>query len=266
MKLLLPCLALMLSCPPGGSAADEPKTKQKTKQRERSFRHAPEYQKRVFKGSGDSTLSYAWLPPLKVEAGRPSPLVICLHGSGGNATAGSALARAAMRDQYPAFVMVPEAESPSVWAMTEAFNRRNRPADTPEKLPVLIEAVRELMKTEAVDPARIYITGQSLGGIGSWGAIAQHPEIFAAAVPVCGAWAVEDTPKMTAVPVWAFHGEKDNTVPVLFSRELTAALTKAGGTVKYTEYPDVGHDSWLKAYEDVEMWRWLFAQHKSATK
>ena len=103
-----------------------------------------------------------------------------------------------------------------------------------------------------------------MGGVGSWGAIAQHAELFAAAAPVCGAWRIEDVPQMIPVPVWAFHGEKDPTVPVHFSRDLTAAITKAGGTAKYTEYPGVGHDSWMKAYEEAELWKWLFAQRKVA--
>ena len=67
---------------------------------------------------------------------------------------------------------------------------------------------------------------------------------------------------MAPVPVWAFHGADDKTVPVQLSRDMTAALTKAGGTVKYTEYPGVGHDSWTKAFADPELWTWLFAQKK----
>jgi predicted esterase len=68
---------------------------------------------------------------------------------------------------------------------------------------------------------------------------------------------------MAAVPVWAFHGEKDPTVPVHFSRDLTAAVTQAGGSAKYTEYPGVGHDSWSKAYQETGLWQWLFSQRKS---
>jgi predicted peptidase len=167
-----------------------------------------------------------------------------------------------MRADYPTFVMVGEAEAPFDWAATGVFAEKKRP----EKLPVLLETVHALLSTEAIDPARIYITGQSLGGIGSWGAIARDPALFAAAVPVCGAWSVDDAPKMAAVPVWAFHGADDRTVPVHFSRDLTAAITKAGGAAKYTEYPGVGHNSWLRAYEEPEMWAWLFAQHKTAPK
>lgn len=227
----------------------------------RNPRHEPEYASRTFKGTGDSELKYGWLAPLNAKAGEKYPLVICLHGSGGSVKASGVLATQAMRGKYPAFVMVPLAERPFTWAKSDVI-RRPGAESFPEKLPVLIETIRSLIKTEAIDPARIYVTGQSMGGVGSWGAIAQHADLFAAAVPVCGAWNVADASKMADVPVWAFHGEKDPTVPVKFSRELTAALTKAGGTAKYTEYPGVGHDSWLKAYDDAEMWKWLFAQHR----
>jgi len=228
-------------------------------------RYESEYEHRAFHSTGDSELKFGWMPPLSVKTGNRYPLVICLHGSGGSVRASAVLARKSMREQFPTFVMVPEAERPFTWAKTDVIRRGSGPTDFPEKLPVLIEAVRSLMKTETIDPARIYITGQSMGGVGSWGAIARYPELFAAAAPVCGAWRVEDVPKMASVPVWAFHGEKDPTVPVRFSRELTAAVTKAGGTAKYTEYPGVGHDSWSKAYEETSLWQWIFSQRKVVT-
>jgi predicted peptidase len=102
-----------------------------------------------------------------------------------------------------------------------------------------------------------------MGGVGSWGAAARYPELFAAAVPVCGAWDVDDAPKMISVPIWAFHGDQDTAVPVQFSRDLTAAVQKAGGIAKYTEYPGVGHGSWERAYADPELWAWLFEQRKA---
>jgi predicted peptidase len=232
------------------------------KEKARSMRFEPDYASRTFKGTGDGELIYGWLPPVEPKAGEKYPLVICLHGSGGSSRASGVLVRPEMRQKYPAFVMVPKAETGSVWAKTDLLRRKPSP-DMKEKLPLLVEAIQSLLKTEAIDPARVYITGQSLGGIGSWAAIATHAELFAAAVPVCGAWKVEDVPKMVAVPVWAFHGGEDPTVPTHYSQELAAALTKAGGTAKYTEYPGVGHDSWMKAYEEPELWTWLFAQKKS---
>lgn len=249
-------VALLVAITGFGHAQDKKKL--------RNPRHEPEYADRTFKGTGDSELKYGWLTPLQPKSGEKHPLVVCLHGSGGSVRASGVLARQEMREKYPAFVMVPAAEIPFAWAKTDLIKRPGVTVNIQEKLPVLIEAIQSLLKSEAIDPARVYVTGQSMGGIGSWGAIARHAEIFAAAVPVCGAWAVEEVSKMVPVPVWAFHGAEDKTVPTHFSQELTAALTKAGGTAKYTEYAGVGHDSWLKAYEDADMWAWLFAQKKTA--
>jgi len=266
ISIVIAAIALSLVTPHRSDAADAAATATPApanpQRQTRHPRFEPEYQRCTFKGTGDAELNYGWLAPLKARPGEKYPLVICLHGSGGSVKASAVLARQLMREQYPAFVMVPEADRPFTWAKTDAFSRGVM-ENFPEKLPVLIETIQSLLKTEAIDPMRVYITGQSMGGVGSWGAIAQHPELFAAAVPVCGAWNVNDVPKMKSVPVWAFHGEKDPTVPVQFSRDLTAAITKAGGTAKYTEYPGVGHNSWLQAYDEADMWKWLFAQRKS---
>ena len=110
------------------------------------------------------------------------------------------------------------------------------------------------------------LAGLALGAAATWTLLKDHPGLMAAAVPICGFWPVDDAPKMAAVPVWAFHGADDPTVPVKFSSDLTAAVMKAGGAVKYTEYPGVGHDSWMKACEEPELWEWLFAQRKMPNK
>ena len=218
----------------------------------------PAYEIRSHK-SGDDEIRYGWMAPKTIEPGKKYPLVVCLHGRGGNTHAADVLAGDAMREKYPAFVIAPECNQPNWWAGTAALGR----GEHPEKLPHVIAAVRAILEKEPIDPARVYVTGQSMGGVGSWSAAARHPELFAAAVPVCGAWSVEDAPMMIAVPIWAFHGAEDGTVPVKFSRELTAAVTNAGGTAKYTEYEGVGHGSWDKAYADQEMWKWMFAQRKT---
>lgn len=102
-----------------------------------------------------------------------------------------------------------------------------------------------------------------MGGVGTWGAVARYPQLFAAAVPICGAWDVADAPKMTGVPLWVFHGAEDPNVKVQYSRDLTEAVIKAGGIVKYTEYPATGHDSWTKACDEPAMWEWLFSQRRN---
>jgi poly(3-hydroxybutyrate) depolymerase len=219
----------------------------------------PAYEIRTHK-AGDDEIRYGWLAPKKLEPGQKYPLVVCLHGRGGNTHAADVLAGDELREKYPAFVMAPECDQPAWWASVAVLGR----GEHPERLPLAVAAVREVLKNEAIDPARVYVTGQSMGGVGSWAAAARYGDLFAAAVPVCGAWPVDDAPKMIGVPIWAFHGEVDNTVPVKFSRELTVAVSKAGGTAKYTEYEGVGHGSWDRAYADAEMWKWMFEQRKSS--
>jgi len=228
----------------------------------RNQRYDPAYQRRTFTDAGGVPLNYGWLAPIEAKPGEKYPLVICLHDAFGRTRAGTVLAREAMRERYPAFVMVPEADRPFTWAKADVIRDGGQPSQLPQKLPLLIESLRSILRKEAIDPTRIYITGQSMGGVGVWGAISQHPDLFAAGAPVCGLWRIEEVPKLLSVPVWAFHGEQDQTIPAHFTRDITAAIRKAGGTAKYSEYPGVGHESWTKAYEQPELWRWLFTQRK----
>jgi predicted peptidase len=148
-------------------------------------------------------------------------------------------------------------------------------------LKMAVQTLEESMKEFKGDPARVYLTGLSMGGYGTWALGAQWPGRFAALVPICGGvrlpplareklgLAVPKEPadiytitaqRIGGTPVWAFHGAADPIVPVTESRELVTALKAAGGNVRYTEYEGVGHDSWTKAYEDPELLTWLLAQ------
>jgi predicted peptidase len=128
----------------------------------------------------------------------------------------------------------------------------------------LIELLDRTERELPVDPDRLYVTGLSMGGYGSFDLVLRQPNRFAAAVPVCGGVDVQQLPRVKHVPFWLFHGGKDTVVPPERSRDAVAALQAAGATVKYTEYPDVGHDSWNGAYTDREMFRWLFEQRRAA--
>jgi predicted peptidase len=122
--------------------------------------------------------------------------------------------------------------------------------------------VESMLKDLSIDPKRIYITGLSMGGYGTWDLIGRRPDLFAAAVPVCGGGDEGIAHTIKDIPVWAFHGAKDTAVKVSRTRNMIAALEKVGAKPRYTEYPDVAHDSWSLAYEDPELFRWLFAQAK----
>jgi predicted peptidase len=131
-----------------------------------------------------------------------------------------------------------------------------------EKAGKLMALIRSLVDEFKIDEKRIYITGQSMGGGGTWGMLAFYPEFFAAAAPVCGTGDLESAPAVVAggTAIWAFHGGADSRVPTEASRSMIAALRAAGGRPKYTEYPGVKHDSWVDAYPEPALSEWMFEQ------
>jgi len=124
-----------------------------------------------------------------------------------------------------------------------------------------IELIGALQKEfAAIDPKRLYVTGLSMGGFGTWDLISRLPKKFAAAVPICGGADEAQAAAIAKVPVWVFHGGNDDVVKTVRSRNIVAALKAAGGAPKYTEYPGVGHGSWDQAYGEAELFPWLFSQ------
>jgi len=179
------------------------------------------------------------------------PLVVFLHGSGER---GTDLAKVAVHGparlvnegkQFPFILVSPQCPEGAWW--------------NPEDVMALI---REIQKKYRVDSSRIYITGLSMGGYGTWDLIARYPGFFAAAVPVCGGGEPRLMRFATETPVWAFHGEKDNVVLPEESKSMTDALTKAGGTAKLTLYPEAGHDAWTETYSNQEVYSWLLSHQK----
>ena len=210
--------------------------------------------------SNGQILRYSLFVPAEVAA--PLPLVLCLHGAGGNTDAANLLASPAMQAKHPCIVMAPACDGKfSRWALSKFRGAK----DGRSVMPELMEALNAVVAETRADHRRIYVTGQSMGGVGTWGIVAAHPDCFAAAVPVCGIWQTEDASKMNGVPIWAFHGDQDEAVPVSGSRDMIRALKAAGVTPepKYTEFSGVGHGSWGPAYEMSALWDWMFAQKRS---
>jgi predicted peptidase len=112
----------------------------------------------------------------------------------------------------------------------------------------------------SIDPHRVYVAGQSDGGFAVWTLLATEPDRFAAAVILCGGGDAAEAPRVAHVPLWVFHGDADDVVPVSSARSLVRALTAGGGPPRYTEYHGVGHDVWTRAF-DSKLVDWLFAQH-----
>ena len=218
------------------------------------------------------TLNYRQLYP-DSDTMRKYPLVIFLHGSGERGSDNEAQLKWGVTnfatDQnmmlHPALVIAPQCPEKISWSN---FSRDKNSTEmhlqpTPTKpMELLIGLIHQLIKTMPVDTNRIYITGLSMGGYGTYDAIERYPNLFAAAVPVCGGGDVSKAPSIKDIPIWIVHGAEDPAVNPLYSLDMLLALTKAGAHPGFTQYPEVGHFSWLGAYSDPLLMEWLFRQRK----
>jgi predicted peptidase len=215
---------------------------------------------------------YRLLRPATVEPGKQYPLVLFLHGAGERGNDNSSqlqylptwLAGAAWRQQFPCFVIAPQCRAEHRWSAFNWSDKKSSPlaAEPTTDLAAAIAALEKVSASEPVDPDRVYLTGLSMGGYGSWELAARMPERFAAVSPICGGGDEAQAKKLTSLPIWCFHGGADQVVPVARSRAMIAAIEAAGGKPKYTEFPGVGHDSWTPAYRDSGLLEWLFAQRR----
>lgn len=180
------------------------------------------------------------------------PLILFLHGSG---ESGSDLSKVKInglpkildsKSDFPAIVVSPQCKS-----AREGWNRFE-----------LHDLIIKIRSTLNVDTNKVYITGLSMGGRGTWDMLVYYPELFAAAIPVCGWGDAFLAPHAKKVPIWIFHGAKDTAVDVKYSYEMNDALKKAGADVKLTIYPEAGHDSWTETYNNSDIYTWLFSQQK----
>ncbi len=128
----------------------------------------------------------------------------------------------------------------------------------PAELAILLDKVAARYR---VDTDRVYCTGLSMGGFGTWGLAMECPERFAAIAPICGGGDVRDVARIKDIPIWAFHGAKDNAIPPEATQKLIDALKELGSTPKFTLYPDAYHNSWDVTYRNPELYEW-FLQHR----
>ena len=222
----------------------------------------------------DLELPYRFFDPGKLPPGGRFPLVLFLHGAGERGNNNRSQLRhgvrrfvlPASRAQYPAFILAPQCpagdpRTSGYWLREHPRAQGQRRPDRPvDLLSVVVDLTRRTLKQYPVDPGRVYVTGISMGGFGTWALMAMEPDLFAAAIPVCGGGNPGWAPRIKRIPVWAFHGEKDTVVPVEYTRAMISALQAEGAQPRYTEYPGVGHDSWTAAYQEPELLEWLFAQ------
>ena len=137
------------------------------------------------------------------------------------------------------------------------------PQDTRWEPPALEAFIDSIQRRYRIDSARIYVTGLSMGGFATWELAERHPERYAAVIPVCGGGDTSRADRLRDLPVWAFHGAKDDVVPLSASRNMIDAIRAAGGNPRFTVYPHAGHDSWTETYANDEIYAWLLQQRRT---
>jgi len=210
--------------------------------------------------------------PAAYRPSAPSPVILFLHGAGERGSDGKAQSAVGLGpairehpERWPAIVVLPQVPEGQSWV---------GPAGA-----MAMAALDRTLEEFRGDPARIYLTGLSMGGNGSWALGYQHTDRFAAIVAVCGFLATgpgfpsflaagtadaaaEVAARLKGIPIQVFHGDADRVVPAAESRQVVAALRAVGADVQYTELPGVGHNAWDAAYGSAELAGWLFAQRK----
>lgn len=225
---------------------------------------------------GRTEIPYLLLKPETVEAGKKYPLILFLHGAGERGDDNrlqmkhfpEKMVTPERRAKYPCFLLAPQCPKEASWGGALWRQGKSDPLTTPQGAPArgAVEALRKVVREEPVDTTRIYLTGLSMGGYGSWDLAVRHPDWFAAVAPICGGGSTDRAARLVGLPVWNWHGDKDQAVPVDQSRKMIQAIKDAGGEARYTELPGVGHDSWVQAYGPEGMLDWLFEQKRDSEK
>jgi predicted peptidase len=226
---------------------------------------ASRFVERRFLSAGNESLRYLLFVPAHYDRGKKYPLVLWFHGGGargdnpktilswGDKHGPLYLARPDNQSDHPCFVLAPQCPAGKLWADPMS----DQPLD---QLRLVLELLDSIEKEFSIDAKRLYVIGISMGGYATWDIIARRPNRFEAAVPICGGGNPAKAPRLVNTAIWAFHGEKDDLVKVEESRMMIAAIERAGGKPKYTEYRGVGHSAWEEAFNEPGFLEWMFSR------
>lgn len=246
------------------------------------------YETLIYNGPNGLQMPYYFSLPAGYNPHKKYPLVLVLQGGAEIAQPKASLAQdrklllskyyaqvwisAAVQDKWPSFVLLPQVVAPDRWVDVPARTGSYKMAAQPSPSLSAAKAITDMLQDEysSIDANRIYVTGLSMGGYGTWEAIERWPDYFAAAAPLSGAGDPTRAGVLVNMPIWAFQGAKDTTVPVSASREMIQAITQAGGHPRYTEFPNGVHDLWEPGHvytpdKDPAFFTWLFSQKRPAS-
>lgn len=228
---------------------------------------------RTFTGASGTVFRYRWAEKTPTD-GSPVPLVFFFHGAGERGDNNVSQLHHGVAD-IVAWLDANEAGFKFVAGQVPVGKRwvevdwgaaaHTMPAEPSETMGLALELLDTLLADPTTDTNRVYATGISMGGYGTWDIICRRPEVFAAALPICGGADVAQASRIASLPIWTFHGSKDTSVPVVRSRSILIALWQAGSDAHYREYPDAPHDVWTRTYRDSEVLSWFFSQTKDGS-
>ena len=224
-------------------------------------------------GFAQNILPYILDEPIIVEDSSLYPLVICLHGAGGRGDdntgrgcyAYDVLKQTENRENYPCYIFFPQCPTGEQWVDTpwNLGNYNIGDVEASDEMEFVIHFIDSIINNYSIDKSRIYVTGQSMGGFGTWDLILRRPELFACAIPVCGGGDTSKVNRIKDLPIWIFHGSEDDIIPVEASREMYNSLKRLNNKVMYTEFEGVKHGSWIPAWNNEELVEWMFNQKTS---
>jgi len=250
------------------------------------------YITRKYTNAGGFSLTYYLYVPAHYDPQEKYPLVLLMHGGGERSSPHntpqqneaailhnqyvqvwsaqySAPYNPEIQQRWPCFVVVPQLGPSQGWVDAVVHKGTYHQTAQPNSNLLLTKEVLDSLQHEytGIDANRLYITGISLGSYGIWDAIERWPNYFAAAAPIAGAGDPSKASVLVHMPIWAFHGSKDASVPVVGSRDMIKAIQAAGGHPRYTEFAGAGHGIWgtvysLEANHVNGFYSWLFSQHK----
>ena len=230
------------------------------------------YEKENFVYKND-TLNYRILKPLNYNPNEQYPVHLFLHGSGerGNDNSsqlthgGKLFLKKENREKYNSWVIFPQCSENDRWPSlsSDQWNNSfdNKISKPNKSLGLVIRLMDEFIEKKQVDKHRIYVSGLSMGGMGTFEILFRRPNMFAAATPICGN-GIPQLAKLYAnkVPVWIFHGSDDNVVSPKYSLAMAKAIIEAGGSPKMTLYENTGHGSWNNAFAEKDFLKWIHSK------
>ena len=232
------------------------------------------FEARSFTSSKGTKINYRIYFPKNYDPEKKYPLILFLHGVGQRGNDNQSQLKLGICEPfknpnseiYNCIVIAPQCPSNDKWINIPGegwdlyCSYDSTKITESASTAAVVELVRNVRDEEAVDDNRMYITGLSMGGFGTWDILVRHPRLFTAAMPLCGGADYRKASVIKDIPIWTFHGQQDQTVPCEGTERMVAELEKIGGNITYTPYPESGHGIWVEVYARDDIFPWLLSQ------